>query len=253
MSPSGHPPCIEALSAGAQIGGMSNAPRLVVTVVLLAAADLGVARAAVLDIPPTPLLLRIYGTAVLPSDTSEVAQREATAILEAAGFAPEWVACGVAPAPGDRCSSPLAPMELAVRVVSLAEPPRPDIGPSRYLPLGYSLIEPGTKTGSLATIYLNRVAWLAADWEVATAVMLGRAVAHELGHLLLGTSGHTATGVMRAVWSREAMRTGRANDWRFTAADARSMRAGVLTRSRPRRERADARARIRPDCAAACS
>jgi len=41
--------------------------------------------------------------------------------------------------------------------------------------------------------------------DVLLARMLGRALAHELGHYLLGSKGHTAAGLMRARWSVDAL------------------------------------------------
>ncbi len=40
----------------------------------------------------------------------------------------------------------------------------------------------------------------------ASADILGNVMAHELGHLLLGSNSHTATGIMRARWQGEELR-----------------------------------------------
>jgi hypothetical protein len=192
-------------------------------VVLLLATAAAPAAAAVIDVPITPLIIRLYAP-----EPDESAVKEAHAILADAGFAPEWVRC----APGDpvalaaRCAVPLDSAELAVRIVDGGTPQR-----SSRLPLGYSLIDPRTRGGSLATIYLDRVRWLAAEAGTALTALLGRAMAHEIGHLLLGTTAHARVGLMRAVWSREAVRDGRPAEWRFLAGEARQMRAAALSRS----------------------
>jgi hypothetical protein len=62
-------------------------------------------------------------------------------------------------------------------------------------------------------------------------LLLGRAMVHEVGHLLLGTSRHAAHGLMRAVWSREDLRDGGERQWFFTRADAARMRAALHRRS----------------------
>jgi hypothetical protein len=63
------------------------------------------------------------------------------------------------------------------------------------------------------------------------AVLLGRTVAHEIGHLLIGTNRHAASGLMRARWSREELQRNHPADWRFNARDGVEMRRGMLTRA----------------------
>jgi len=50
---------------------------------------------------------------------------------------------------------------------------------------------------------------------VDEATLLGRAVAHEIGHLLLGTSQHADAGLMRAHWSDRELQQGSEADWTF--------------------------------------
>ena len=95
-------------------------------------------------------------------------------------------------------------------------------------PLGTSLIDTRAGSGSLATIYVDRVARFARDSGTQAGVLLGRAIAHEIGHLLLGTTAHTRTGLMRAVWSSDALQRSNAADWLFTPSDARAMRDGLF-------------------------
>ena len=91
------------------------------------------------------------------------------------------------------------------------------------LPLGYALIDTERKTGVIATVYLDRVNWLAAASGVDARVLLGRVLAHEIGHLLLGTNAHGRTGLMRAVWSRSALQRNQPGDWRVTPREAHAM------------------------------
>ena len=50
------------------------------------------------------------------------------------------------------------------------------------------------------------------------------AVAHEMGHLLLATSVHAASGLMRPIWSREDLRKARDADWSFTREEIAAIR-----------------------------
>jgi hypothetical protein len=57
----------------------------------------------------------------------------------------------------------------------------------------------------------------------AAATVLGFAVAHEIGHLLLGNNAHGAAGVMRAVWSRGELQRNDPADWLFTTGESLAM------------------------------
>jgi hypothetical protein len=61
--------------------------------------------------------------------------------------------------------------------------------------LGYAY--PFAKTGLQVVIFANRVAAMDRHDEV-----LGHVIAHEIGHVLIGTLEHSPSGVMRAHWSK---------------------------------------------------
>jgi hypothetical protein len=91
--------------------------------------------------------------------------------------------------------------------------------------LGTALIDPATGTGVLATVYVDRVERLARGSQGDLGTLLGRAMAHEIGHLLLGRSAHAVHGLMRPRWTRaEVTRNARA-DWGFESQELRAMRA----------------------------
>ncbi len=73
--------------------------------------------------------------------------------------------------------------------------------PAAPLPLGEALLDTRRRKASLATIYVERVERLARDSHADPAVLLGRAIAHELVHALTGRGTHAPHGLMRAVWS----------------------------------------------------
>ena len=95
--------------------------------------------------------------------------------------------------------------------------------------LGYSFVDVETQTGVLATILADRVNRKARRVRISFDVLLGRTVAHELGHLLLGTNDHTQAGLMRSMWSNEDLRGGPAA-MRFSTPDAARMTLGPSER-----------------------
>ena len=184
------------------------------------------ATAAVVD-PEVRVVIRTYD-ASRTEDTLPSARAVAGAILEEAGVSVTWMSCDAVfvGRVGHPCLAPLAKHELSVRFVRLP----PHQGQLRLLALGNSLVDTHHRLGSLATIYLDRVERLAGRWRVDVGTLLGRAVAHEIGHLLLGSSAHAAAGVMRAEWSQHALRSERPGDWAFTSSDAQSIREAVRLR-----------------------
>jgi hypothetical protein len=187
-------------------------------------------QAAVTD-PDLGIVIRTYATPGVVSDLSP-ALAAAAAILEDAGVGVTWVQCDVVFVRRDdhRCLAPLAANELAIRFVRLP----PHLAEQDVVTLGDSLIDTRLRAGALATIYVTRVATLAHRCGVDVQTLLARAVAHEIGHLLLGTSAHASSGLMRAAWAPAALRRAAAEDWRFTAPDARAIREAVRARTAQR-------------------
>jgi len=87
-------------------------------------------------------------------------------------------------------------------------------------------------TGCYSDVFYNRALDLHADWNVGLADILGNVVAHELGHLLLGSNSHSGAGIMRAHWQGEELhRLSRGNLW-FTSEQSNQMR-GKLKGANP--------------------
>jgi hypothetical protein len=187
---------------------------------------------APIGLPPAgaadlPIVIRTYDASGLPEADRTAAMVAATAILEDAGLTMRRLVCDqVASVDGHSCLTPLRAHELSLRLVRLPPPNRG--GDS--VTLAYSLVDGPARFGSLATVYVDRVADLAAAARVDVPTLLGRAIAHEIGHLLLGTAAHANVGVMRASWSPDALRDTTAGDWRFTPADAEALRAAARRR-----------------------
>jgi hypothetical protein len=173
------------------------------------------ASAAVALLDETPV--RVYDSAGLDAAIKRSAFAVAAQTLAAASVAVRWEHCD----PSARlCRTPLAPGELVVRIV---RSPAPRWSPAG-VPLGDAFVDSGARSGVLATIYADRVLLLAAAAGIDGATLLGRAVAHEMGHLLLATSGHARSGLMRPIWSREDLRKGRDADWSFTREEIAAIR-----------------------------
>ena len=182
--------------------------------------------------------VRVYDQGTMPAADQTVALRAAAGVLAAAGIDVTWLLCGEnasASNPG-RCEIPLGATELSLRLVRL-----PGVPSARgQLQLGYSLVDTRIAEGKLATVYVNRVHWLAVRAGADTAVVSGFAIAHETGHLLLGTNAHSASGLMRAVWSRAELERAELADWLFSPEQAAQMRSSLAQRDGLRSSHRDA-------------
>lgn len=174
---------------------------------------------------PLSLRVRLYDASKVAFTTIDDALGGATAILKDAGVTPEWMRCGVAPSVDgpDPCTIPLAAPELVVRVVRM-KPGKPR---TRVLPLGDAFVDTRARAGALATIYWDAVDSLARATGCSLTMLFGRAIAHEVGHLLLGTDGHSVRGIMRAVWTSDQVQENRPADWRFSSDDEARIRKAI--------------------------
>jgi hypothetical protein len=82
----------------------------------------------------------------------------------------------------------------------------------------------------MASVFHDRVKQLAEGGMVSHCQALGHAMAHEIGHLLLGTAEHTSRGIMRARWEREDLRDAARRCLVFDAQQAQRLRAEVRRR-----------------------
>jgi hypothetical protein len=62
------------------------------------------------------------------------------------------------------------------------------------------------------------------------AMLLGLAIAHEFGHLLLGPHAYSAKGIMRANWGHNDILNGARGQLRFIAEQTLRIRANVESR-----------------------
>jgi hypothetical protein len=97
--------------------------------------------------------------------------------------------------------------------------------------LGFSLVNrENAHSAWLSSVFTNRVAALANQAGIDPTLLLGRAIAHEIGHLLIGSTAHARTGLMRAFWSHAELTDGSGSEWAFLEKEARAMRSSLSTR-----------------------
>ena len=86
----------------------------------------------------------------------------------------------------------------------------------------------------LASVYYDYVAHLARsdDAEFEIPIILGCDIAHEIGHLLLGSESHSASGIMQGHWERGQIRQAVTGTLLFTPEQAKLIQAETQKRMR---------------------
>ena len=147
------------------------------------------------------LTVRLRNDAKVPDYIAGDAKRVVSQIYERAGVHLLWVEGGAKITIILQAHEPVGKRRQSVDVMGFA---------------------PGTETrrGTVAFILTHRVDEVSAGYHAEKAEVLGAAIAHELGHLLLPYKSHSQTGLMRAVWNQRDFRSGQHGDLVFTADQA---------------------------------
>jgi hypothetical protein len=164
--------------------------------------------------PEIVLTVRLYNSAGIPTSELVAARRAAGSILSDTGLGVVFRHCG----PVDGCDEPLKPSEVVVRVIN-APAFSTTLHPDAY---GLAYVVSETNRGWLATVFADRIDRAAARVGFEPGTLLGRVIAHEVGHLLLGSHYHGEGGVMRADWP-DALLTHAGEEWRFSTLEAARM------------------------------
>jgi hypothetical protein len=80
-------------------------------------------------------------------------------------------------------------------------------------------------------VFADRVQAMAALAGVDAGELLGRVMAHEIAHLLIGTHDHSPRGLMRGEWRASELARQRPADWVLSRADGMKIRQALWRRS----------------------
>jgi hypothetical protein len=181
----------------------------------------------------TPVLrIHVYDLASVPDRTLRRAFAGATRVFAATGIELAWES-GKTDAPEahtlDMSARPTSGPEqsdgrdfLVVRLVG-------DFAPARPGALGFSL--PNARMGAHVTVIYRRIHDVASLELTASETILGHVLAHEIGHVLLGSDKHSQTGIMKAVWSSTDYQRSAEGSLYFPPCEAAMMRREALRRA----------------------
>jgi hypothetical protein len=167
------------------------------------------------------LTVLVYNTAQAAPAILAGAEREAGRILGVAGLRVVWVDCLDQHSAADAqelCHKAREPTDVALRVL-------PGHIQGRLQDTLFGFVFPP----ALASVYYEYAGRLAStDGEIS--IMLGCAIAHELGHLLLGPNSHSGGGIMHGEWGPKELQLALMGRLLFASQQAKLIQVEVRRR-----------------------
>ena len=134
------------------------------------------------------MVLHLANHADMRRDDLVLAQAETERVFEAAGVRTVW-----SDAPAGSEDHGCAVVDLSVALLS------PEMIQQRVREgIGDGTLGTAYKAAGRAYIFSARISALGARTRMDARVLLGRVIAHEVGHLLLSETGHSRSGIMVA-------------------------------------------------------
>jgi len=160
------------------------------------------------------------------------AEKETTRIFRESGFNVEWQGLPLSSQDikGDR--DKVSRLGHAGFVLNIIAPSMVGRFRIRAEALGFASPCPQDETGCIANIFFDRVRELAGRGDASLAQVLGAAIAHEMGHLLLQSHAHSAEGIMRARWRDTDLQRASKGSLLFHPGQGDNLRKEVLKRLR---------------------
>ncbi len=177
------------------------------------------------------ITLRIFNYAHVTPPELTRAEQVAAAIFRKAGIETMWIDCPVSREEVDRfpaCQRPWATSDFALRFVSQPFGERP----GSHHDLGWALPCVDGQQGCYTYVFYQLARQWAERCDTTTDQILGHAIAHEVGHLLLGPDSHSQTGVMRGDWSMDDLAAMARTFLCFTPTQCERLQSDVSARMR---------------------
>src|SRR5262249_40410780 len=143
--------------------------------------------------------LRVYNYAHLPSWTLERTRKETIQIFAEAGVDPVWLNCPTSDAEIQKfqgCMNRLGPADVVLKIIPRFQSKREGFRDTLF------------RFGAVFKfpVFSGHVEGVGKESEASRPKILAVAIAHEIGHVLLGPTSPSPTGIMRSQWNEEEFR-----------------------------------------------
>jgi hypothetical protein len=174
------------------------------------------------------LVVRVYNTSsASPRDLDEM-KESASQVFMHSGIEIDWISCEPGPKEDSAvCPNPEGLVGRTVVFVRLVDAPvQPKHERNQFQ---RTLLGRANHHSSSVAIFYNTACAIEqnAPRVVTRGQILGHGVAHEMGHLLLGSDAHSLVGIMKENYDRDDLSAMGGGRLLFTAAESRSLRVRV--------------------------
>ncbi len=177
------------------------------------------------------ITVRIYNYPHVSQERIGRASQVAARILHAAGIKTKWVDCkgpnGEVTGNAE-CARNDGPATMTLKIVTQEMARRYGFGLGV---LGFAPMTERAKNPTEAYVFYELVEDICEREPVEPHMLLGIAAAHEIGHLLLGSNSHSASGLMRARWDGRDLALARVGQFGFTREQAVAVFAAACGRA----------------------
>jgi hypothetical protein len=184
--------------------------------------------------PDPAIRILVYNIAQAPRATLTGAEREAGRILSQAGVRTSWFECPAGHFDAEAqaiCQNGWGAINIGLRILV-----KPMAFGNRFQGdhLGFAIFP------ALASVYYDdKLRFAGDDVGLGLPTILGCFMAHEIGHLLLGSNSHSKQGVMQAEWGERQIHQAVASDLLFTSNQAQLIQTDAYTRMNLQKESPD--------------
>jgi len=169
------------------------------------------------------ITVRFFNYAPVPAKILDEARERVTAIYHRAGIAIDWIECpggNQDPSGFPACSDDVwDATHLSLHLL-----------PQASKTIKAEIVAESLLGARMASIYWNRVRQQAESVQAKLDRVLAHTIAHEVGHLLLGSNSHSPTGIMVGKWNRQDLVSISQFGLGFTTQQSEFIRAEVQRR-----------------------
>jgi hypothetical protein len=165
------------------------------------------------------ITVAVYDDVNLPPRVLAGAEDEAARVYQKEGVPISWIGCKSSNVDAEadlRCQAPASPTRLNLRIIGHASKANAGV-------VGVAFLS-AEGTGAYSDVSYDSVEKLDQEWHIGVARILGHVMAHELGHLLLGSNSHSQQGLMCPSWHRNELHRATTGSLLFSEEQARFIR-----------------------------
>ena len=160
----------------------------------------------------------IHDSASVPVDILETARHQTAATFAKAGIDLAWSSAGNCRSDGDA--------RFCIQVLLRPRDRQSAPGPRRIMGMALA----ADQLRAVLSLYFDAVTDVARRYGSPRGDVLGLALSHEMGHVLLPPPSHTSSGIMQASWEGDDLRHVLLGDASFTDEQGLAMRTRLAAR-----------------------